>query len=79
MEQDNSFFDFFKWDANFLVIPEDAPKLVEVPRLGGNVSKVNPIVYVQICEACSLRISPELCTTLGHFVSSSLGLFIVTT
>ena len=36
-----------------MVIPDDAPQLVDVPRMSQSINKINPIIFLQISElAC---------------------------
>jgi len=53
---DNSIVDDIKsklkpwWADSFYVIPENVPKLVEVPRMGQNAKQINQMIFLQISE-----------------------------
>merc|ERR1711887_414342 len=38
------------WESSFVVIPDDAPKLIEIVGMGKNATKINPIIFLQISE-----------------------------
>jgi len=51
------------WADSFNVIPENVPKLVEVPRIGQNAKKINQMIFLQISELLAVY-----CFTFERFL-----------